>query len=180
MALTPKKISDISKKAATATLQDLADKYVAGKMKIGEFSAYFLTELKHEYIRQFLYAYGDHKTMLKRDWGILGNALRKQYKYADNMLEELHKGNISSKELVRRVNLYMESVDSMFERALELRKEKDGYTLEKWIINPMAENCDDCLALARKGWMPIGSLPTPSDGSTQCMNNCKCHKAYRK
>jgi hypothetical protein len=46
----------------------------------------------------------------------------------------------------------------------------------RWVTDPAAENCDDCIALEAEGWMPADSLDqTPGDGSTACGTNCCCH-----
>ena len=48
---------------------------------------------------------------------------------------------------------------------------------ELWVLG-IAEHCEDCVYYAGMDWQPIGTVPTPGDGSTQCIVNCYCHKEY--
>lgn len=50
----------------------------------------------------------------------------------------------------------------------------DGLLL-KWQLDPRAEHCDDCPALAQLPPMPLDQWPTlPGEGATDCRQGCKC------
>lgn len=50
----------------------------------------------------------------------------------------------------------------------------DGLLLD-WELDPRAEHCSDCPALAALPPLPLGVWPTlPGDGATECATGCKC------
>jgi hypothetical protein len=40
-----------------------------------------------------------------------------------------------------------------------------------------AEHCPDCVDVAGRGWVPIGTLPRIGD--SQCRTRCRCTFSYR-
>lgn len=176
--VTSKLISLASKEASKVFLKELADSFLSGDIDFASFTLNFLKEMKDEYIRQYLYGIGGREMMTSSDWGSIGGNLSSQYKYANEFLDDYDNGNLSDEQMKARLDLYAESNDEIFEYANEKFYKEDGATLEIWVLGDEAEHCADCLDYADMGWVEIGTLPTPCDGSTACMNNCHCYKEY--
>lgn len=80
----------------------------------------------------------------------------------------------------KRARMYVSSAREAFHRAEGVGKDVAGYDEELWVVDPALENCEDCLALAAMGYVPLGTHPQPGQGKTRCMTNCGCRKTYRK
>lgn len=150
-----------------------------GALSAGDFRSLFREELKREYIRQYLIGIGGRGQMKPEDWGSVGGMLADQYRYMEGFLDEIMAGNLSEAQIIARARMYINSTREAFERAHGRNAEKLGMSEEKWIIDPAAENCPDCLQNASQGWQPIGTFPKPGSGATQCLTNCHCHLIYQ-
>jgi hypothetical protein len=115
--------------------------------------------------------------MTYADWGSIGGMLAEQYGHLDNFAAVL--GDLSEAQIMARSKMYINSGREAYERAHARVAAGLGFDEEIWVIDPFADNCDDCLALAEEGWQPIDHFPFPGAGWTVCLTNCKCHKEYR-
>lgn len=73
----------------------------------------------------------------------------------------------------KRIDFYSGTMDGIY-NAGSVEGLPDNTTI-LWTLNPAAENCDDCIAIA--GGNPYGkyTLPAfPADGLTSCMFKCQC------
>ncbi len=134
-----------------------------------------MEEMKGEYIRQYLLGIGGADKMTASDWGSIGGMLREQYRYLKGFADSLV--GLSERQIAARIAMYINSAREAFERAK--RKAASGATQERWVMDPEAEHCVDCVDYDSQGWQPIGTFPFPGDGSTECLTNCRCHKEYR-
>jgi len=124
------------------------------------------------------------------DWALLGRhlraiekAIREQLEYLHGFAEAIQEKVVAGEELTTsvhsRAKLYVGAAWAFFWLLMHGQKEEKGFSEVSWNLTP-AEHCEDCLALAEKGWMPIGELTQfPGDGQTQCLTNCKCYLDYR-
>lgn len=109
--------------------------------------------------------------------GRLGAAVKKQYGYLDDFLREIEGGTAgSAKRIVARAKLYMDAVRGTYQQMVRVREQAAGMGEERRVLSP-AEHCDDCVAAAKQGWQPMGTLPPIGDSA--CRVNCKCHFEYR-
>lgn len=96
---------------------------------------------------EYMLARGGRNAMTHRDWGIIGQIVKGQYKYLDNFAQDIVGGRYKESQVngvANRSGLYLESASQSFERA---KGEGRG--------------------------MPV--LPAyPGDGSTVCKSNCRC------
>lgn len=60
------------------------------------------------------------------------------------------------------------------------------YKKKAWIMGKR-EHCDNCPALAARGWVDIdykymvnGREAVPGNGATHCLTNCGCRLEFRK
>jgi len=139
----------------------------------------FREELKGEYIRQAILGKGGRAQMTQSDWGVIGNQLKFQYGKLDNFTKEIASGNLSEAQIRARANMYINSAGQAFEAMQERVATAAGYDEESWHINAALENCPDCIDYRDMGWQPLGTFPTPKDGSTICLSSCGCTKEYR-
>jgi len=151
-----------------------------GMLAPRDWHAQMREEIKQEYIRQYLLGRGGRAQMTSVDWGSIGGMLgRDQYVYLRKFAQEVAEGKLSEAQIRARSAMYISSAREAFERAHARVAEEAGYDKECWIVNPMIENCEDCLTFQAEGWQELGYFPTPADGSTRCLVNCGCHKEYR-
>lgn len=74
-----------------------------------------------------------------------------------------------------RIQLYANSLRSMFLAGIVSAVPNFDYYIFEWIIDKKAENCKACQYLQSRAPFTIENLPcTPRDGSTICLFNCKC------
>lgn len=165
---------------AHAQLASFAEAYAQGSLRYAAFINSFKTEIKSEYIRQYLLGIGGRAQMTQRDWGALGGMLREQYKWIDGFAADLADGLLTDKQLAARAGMYANSAREAFENARARLIKKWGADEEAWDITPGPTNCDDCLFHESEGWKPVGYFPLPGGGFTQCLTNCHCSKRYRK
>lgn len=177
-----KTVYDFSQKSIAATIDKVkgfADSIGKSEMTPAQWYKAMKSEIKGEYIRQYMLAHGGRDSMMQSDWGKIGNMVKGQYKYLDGFLQEIAAGNLSPEQIAMRAAMYINSAEQGFERAREDNAEAWGATEERWATRPGAEHCVDCLAYEGEGWKPLGYFPTPGAGSTQCLTNCQCTKEYR-
>jgi len=163
---------------ATGTATDaLATMVTDGLLGPAEWRIAFRAEIKREYIRQYVLGKGGLEQMTQVDWGSIGGMLKEQYGWIPGFEEQLL--DMTEDQIAARSRMYINSGREGYERARARVADEHGYDEEIWIIDPGAENCQDCLDFAGMGWQPVGTFPFPGDGSTACLTNCKCSKSYR-
>lgn len=155
--------------------QTLAERVASGQLSSREFLTVFKTEIKDEYIRQYIAGRGGLGSMTQSDWGRLGAAIKEQYKFADKFASEL--SGLSEAQIVNRANMYINSSNQAFEMAYRRSVTISGnFTEERWILGDK-QHCSGCIENAGRGWVPIGELPP--FGTTPCGSQCGCHITYR-
>jgi hypothetical protein len=182
-----KKLSEQSVEACRRALDALGQQLLEGEISISDFEASFKSEMKAEYIRQYLFGIGGLANMTAEDWATVAKDLEAQYKYADDYIDELEDAanedddGLALIALLWRLGLYAVSAGAVYELANELFHEAEGYTEERWNLDDgIDDHCQTCPEYASRGWVPIGEFPEPGDGHTECKNNCHCWKTYRK
>lgn len=114
----------------------------------------------------------------EEDYATVGRLTAAQYRWLKDFAGDV--GNLSEAEIARRAAMYINSSREAYERGHGRAALAGGYTEERWVTDPAKEHCGDCIALASRGWVEIGSIPnSPGDGGTECRQNCGCHKEYR-
>lgn len=205
----PRKVlSEKSVAACMVALEELGQELLDGEITVSEFEATFKEEMKSEYITQYLFGIGGLAYMTGDDWAQVAVDLEKQYKFAENYIDELEAAKEEDKKnmaaflaltdgmsddeasdmaapasavaaLLWRLGLYADSAGTVYEGASEAAHKRDGFTLEVWNLDDGVENhCPTCPEFAAMGAQPIGTFPEPGDGHTECGNKCHCWKTY--
>jgi hypothetical protein len=157
--------------------------YVGGEspiLSVADWKKAMRQEIKDEYIRQYLGGIGGRDQMTQARWGQVGGMLSEQYKHLDGFADDLE--NLSEAQIRARSRMYVHSSKEGFERAQKQVKIGAGAEEERWNLTD-AENCQDCIDFAARGWVLIEDDVfdgcEPGSGCTECLTNCMCFKTYR-
>lgn len=150
----------------------------------GDWNNFMRGEIKREYIRQYLLGIGGVEQMTPARWGSVGGMLAEQYSWLDKFTEEIAAGNLSEKQIRARAEMYISSARESYERANRQAQVAIGMTEMRWVLDPAAEHCVDCIEFASFGWVSIDSDIfdgcLPGSGCTQCRTRCRCFFEYRQ
>ncbi len=169
--LTKKKIIQVGKDMTT-----IADLLVNGKITVPTWEQGTRDIIKQLYTQQYLLGIGGQKEMTQRDYGILGQQIREQYKYLNGFAQELIANGMSEEQFKSRLQLYANASRQAFEKGKLESHQRAGYNWEKR-IRTKVESCDPCIGYAAQGWVPIGTLPEPCQ-QCDCRANCGCYKQF--
>jgi hypothetical protein len=124
----------------------LAEDLFTGGLSLGDWEARMHDYIKEIYTSSGAIAKGGWGEMTQSDWGRIGAALKKQYKYLHGFAQDIaaNRDNIALGSIQARANMYGNSA---------------GYMV-------MLLSVDGDI-LSQLPWLP-------KDGSTECLTNCKC------
>ena len=125
----------------TDTLAGLA---AGGQLAPGDWRDMMRSEIKGEYLRQYMTGRGGRAQMTYSDWGRCGAMLKAQYKWLEGFAEQVATGELSEAQIRARARLYVDSARQAYEKG-----------------NARALGAPDLPAY-------------PGDGSTACLSNCQC------
>ena len=112
-----------------------------------------------------------------QDWRQVTRQIRSEFDYLRSFAQDVAAGQLTPAQIAARSSLYSQHAQVSYWQANASAKKQQGFTEERRILGA-AEHCPDCMGYAAEGWVPIGSLPAPGDGSV-CRANCQCTKEYR-
>lgn len=112
-----------------------------------------------------------------QDWLRVTRQVRSEFDYLRSFAQDVADGKLSPAQIAARANLYSQHAQVSYWEANVSAKRQAGFTEERRVLG-VAEHCPDCVGYAAEGWVPIGTLPSPGDGSV-CRANCQCIKEYR-
>lgn len=129
------------------TSNELAEQLYTGEISIGEWQETMKTELRQLHSSLAAIGKGGWDKMGPRDWGRLGPAMRKEYEWLARFANHIstNRNDLSLKYIQNRARLYGHGAQASTVRS------QAGFYL------------GDLLP-----WLP-------KDGSTECLNKCKCH-----
>jgi hypothetical protein len=170
--------------ASAARFGLLAQDAVAGRITAADFQQAMMLELRHLYNASSALAVGGYGNMTAVEWGRNGQILRGEYQYLAGFAADIADGKLSPAQADARARLYAGKAYSRFWAEHGLQQQAAGFTEERWNTAADERVCTDgerlgCQGLGQLGWVPIGTLPNPGDGSTQCLGACRCAKEYR-
>lgn len=156
----------------------LTDALINDKIKLPDWQRGVAQELKDSWRVNGMVGRGGYDATGFDDYGRMGGRLRWQYHYLNGFAQEIQAGTLTEAQIRARAQTYGMASTTAYQDGLHAAKKAAGMTEENWVLTP-AEHCVDCIAYAGMGWQPMGSFPTPGDGHTRCLMNCKCYKEYR-
>jgi len=180
----------MSEKAVSALIDGRIDKLsenlrrytrmlVDGSVTIDQWQGSVREALKTAHIQATVLGNGGRDRLGAAEYGRIGQRLRSEYAYLQKFARDLLDGRVSAPMALARVRLYAESVRGSYWEGITIRQERQGYSLMRRILDPGAQHCDDCIAFASRGLVPIGSLPLPGQRCA-CRARCRCSVEYKR
>lgn len=109
----------------------------------------------------------------------IAKASEEEYGYLLQFVKDVRLGK-NKLHYLNRVDLYVNTLDSIFDAGLVSATPKDGYHLIYWHLNP-GESCEGCIYLSDRSPFTRENLPTtPRSGHTPCLSNCNCELEVKK
>jgi hypothetical protein len=129
--------------------------------------------LKTLHIQQHKLGVGN---MTQRDYGIVGNKLRSEYRFLRNFSADIAFGRLSENQIRARLAQYANAAWGSYQRGKREGFTRAGIRWEKRLLNSKVP-CKDCPGYAYAGWVPAGFLPNIGE-NCECQSNCKCTLIY--
>jgi len=158
-------------------LQDFTKRLINGDITIDQWQGSVREALKPAHIQAAMVGVGGKQALSQSDYGRIGQRLRSEYAYLQNFASDLLGGRISAPMALARIGLYAESVRGSYWEGTTIRREKEGYSLMRRILDAQAVHCQDCIGYAARGIVPIGAVPMPGQRCA-CRSRCKCRIEY--
>jgi hypothetical protein len=159
------------------TLKQITRMLVDGNLSLDQWQASVREAIKAAHIQAAIIGYGGRGEMGSAEYGRVGQRLREEYRFLQGFARDLLDGRISSPMALARIGLYSQSVRGSYLQGEELRKQQQGFSLMRRKLDPQAQHCQDCLAFAARGIVPIGSVPLPGQRCA-CRSRCRCSVEY--
>ena len=162
---------------ARQEIEDLTERLLAGKMSVAEWQRAMAQVEKDVLLTARMLGAGGKAGMTFRDYGVVGNRLRREYSWLADFGQEIARGELSP-ERIRQRALFRASanVRAMFASA-QLDSHKDaGYGFERSNRTVGKDSCQDCINEEQRGLYPIGDGKFP--GERKCGPNCGCSLEY--
>lgn len=149
-----------------------------GKISLATWEETTAIALKNLHIQSYLLGRGGKNAMRQRDYGLIGQRLRKEYQYLRRFAEEIRTQGMSEAEFFRRLEMYASAGSGLYEKARTEGHVKADYLWERR-IRTKTESCQPCIVFEGMGWQPINTLPNPTE-QCECRSNCGCYKEFAK
>jgi hypothetical protein len=159
--------------ASAERMAGLASRLQAGSLKLAEWQAGMMAEIKTTHLAAALAAKGGRQMMSPADFGAAGAQIKVQYQHLGRWAADIVSGKAALGDgLVSRARLYARASASTFD-AMRIRDARNsGAEMEERNLSHSADPCGECPTLSRRGWVPLGTLPPV--GTRQCVANCRC------
>lgn len=152
---------------------ETTNRLFSGEIPLQQWESEIAANLKELALQLYKLGRGD---MGQRDYGIIGNGLRNQYRYLRNFALEVAQGRHSEAMIQSRLDLYYAKSRLFFERGQREGYLSSGANWERRIVTS-SEPCAQCPGYAALGWQRIGSLPNITE-ACDCKARCKCRFEY--
>lgn len=164
--------------SATNDLRALTERLQAGSITLADWQAQMAAQIKLLHTGAAAFGRGGWQQMSPSDWGWTGQRLRTQYGYLRNFAQDVAMGKQPlDGRVVARAAMYAQAARST-QRAMQRRMAQGiGMVQERNQLGAADRHCSQCVDIASRGWVPIGSLPPI--GSRICRSMCKCTMIYR-
>ena len=150
-----------------------------GSITIDQWQGSVREALKAAHIQAAIVGHGGRDGMGTAEYGRVGQRLRQEYAYLQGFARDLLEQRVSRPMAIARIGLYASSVRASYWEGNSIRKEQEGYSLMRRILDPQAQHCQDCLDYAARGLVPIGSVPLPGQRCA-CRARCRCKVEYKR
>ena len=152
---------------------------IDGSITLDQWQGSVREAIKTAHIQATVLGHGGRDGLGAAEYGRIGQRLRAEYGYLQGFARDLLDGRVSGAMALARIQLYAESVRGSYWEGSAIRQERQGYSLMRRILDPLAQHCDDCMRYARAGLVSIGSLPMPGQ-RCECRARCRCRVEYKR
>ena len=163
-------------------MRQQAQKLVDRSISLGQFQATMIEELKRSHIRMALLAAGGKNGVSEREYGVTGAKLREEYKYLNNFVRAIARGELTPNRIIYRAGLYANSSSATFyesEKISRVRHKKDKILVARRSLDAQSHHCSDCPAYSTNGeWRPVEEVVLPKRNCT-CHSRCRCKIEYK-
>jgi hypothetical protein len=150
-----------------------------GNLTLNQWQGSVQEAIKAAHIQATIVGHGGKAGMGSAEYWRIGQRLRQEYAFLQGFALDLLEQRVSAPMALARVGLYAESVRGSFWEGTSIRKEQQGFSLMRRILDPQAQHCADCPGYASRGWVPIGSVPLPGQRCA-CRARCRCSVEYAR
>jgi len=168
---------DLNQRFYRANMDRQTERLINGDINLQTWQDRMRREIKDAHITNMVVGRGGRQQVEFSDWGRVGQRLQMQYRFLDTFAQEIQQGNMTEAQIRARAVMYATAPRTAYFDGMTAAGQAAGHTEERRILNP-AEHCDDCIGYAARGWVPVGTLPKPGQGSV-CLSNCKCEYETR-
>jgi hypothetical protein len=149
----------------------------SGKIDIAEFQTRMALSLKESHLRMAMLGAGGKKRMDSKQYGHVGQQLRKQYEYLHQFGQTLEGGTLTEEQVLRRAKSYAKSVNIAFRKAELVARGEVGFYAKR-LLDPQAKHCAECISYQQLQWTIVASI-VPPGVDCSCGGRCRCRLVFR-
>lgn len=158
--------------------QDLGLGLQNGTVSLDEFQIEMTNAIRVSSSAMYALGRGGLRAMTPDDYAALETKLTSELTFLDDFVTAIHNGELSPKAIQARVNLYSEAGWEAYHIGEFQNNKQAGYEEMRRIAVDDGGTCSDCHDYAAQGWVALGKLPMPGQGSV-CRRRCRCVVEYR-
>lgn len=149
-----------------------------GRMSIADWQVAVGKEIRNAHRASAALAKGGWAQMTSEDNGAVGKTVKEDLGYLAKFGAQIEAGdvNLDSAGFLARANMYGEAARGTYHDFLTAAMQERGMDECRSILGD-AEHCEECIAEADRGWIPIDEAVEIGDRA--CLTNCKCQMEYR-
>jgi hypothetical protein len=155
----------------------LSGQLASGNITTREWQDMFAVELRRMHEQSFAAGRGGWDAITIADRRVIEQRVKDELRFLREFANDIKSGGLTEAQISARMRLYTEHVKASYWQGQNEAQKAANKSQMRRVLNP-AEHCPDCTGYASQGWVPIGSLPVPGDGSV-CRSNCACGVEYR-
>lgn len=175
---------DLVLDSITADMVDLSRRFRAGEVDGATWQMESMKLIKQSHLAGAAMEKGGWFNMSQNDFGRVGQIIRREYGYFNDLLAEITNGTQKlDGTLDNRMRLYGQAGRMTYHAFERVDRMAQGYDQERSILHAR-DHCTDadgprggCLEEAAKGWQPIGTMIPV--GRRNCLSNDRCTVAFR-
>lgn len=157
----------------------LASKLADGAITLEQWQASMISLLKSAHIAAAATGRGGLDRLTADDWGRIEKKVTWQASYLPRFGAAIVAGAVIGAVLLRRAGSYGDPAYISFQSAFKEATISDG---DEWYVENELnanESCEDCVALADLGFVPVDEMPEIGEDRA-CGNFCKCTFNFKR
>lgn len=160
-------------------LRGLTVKFAIEEVSFSDWQLEIMQSIKSSHIASYVAGKGGYTHMTQSDWGIVGSIIKEDYKIIRSISEQIDTGGIDPKtgrlqDSIRRLS---RKSRSSYYKGRQSWAKTNGFLFEESVLG-VADHCMECVDMANKGRVPIGTLIPV--GERICRSNCRCKILFFK